>query len=142
MDNEQVGGVFLNGKAQILEMMPLLSPIERNKLIKNIRMKNPQLADELVENSITFKNILDLNDDTIQVILRYVKAPILGVALKSLTPDDQRKILCLCEREYAEQAYKAMRARLSREIQDIEKACLRVKSVMGALVRKGYIKIS
>lgn len=142
MDNDQVGGVFLNGKAQILEMMPLLSPVERNKLIKNIRMKNPQLADELVENSITFKNILDLNDDTIQVILRYVKAPILGVALKSLTPDHQRKILCLCEREYAEQAYKAMRARLSREIQDIDKACLRVKSVMGALIRKGYIKIS
>mgnify|MGYP006083600499 CR=1 FL=1 len=142
MDNDQAGGVFLNGKAQILEMMPLLSPTERNKLIKNIRMKNPQLADELVENSITFKNILDLSDETIRVILRYVKAPILGVALKSLPADDQRKVLCLCEREYAEQAYKGMTARLSREIQDIDKACARVKSVMGALIRKGYIKIS
>lgn len=142
MEKDQAGGVFLNGRAQICEMMPHLSKEERAILIKNIRVKNPQLADELIENSLTFKNILDLNDQTIQVILRYVKAPILGVALKSLAPDEQRRILCLCEREYAEEAYKAMRARLTREIKDIEKACLRVKSVMGALVKKGYIKIS
>jgi flagellar motor switch protein FliG len=142
MEKDQAGGVFLNGRAQICEMMPYLSKAERTKLIKNIRVRNPQLADELVENSLTFKNILDLTDNTITVILRYVKAPILGVALKSLAPDDQRKILCLCEREYAEQAYKAMTARLTREIQDVEKACQRVKSVMGALVKKGYIKVS
>ena len=141
MENKEAGGVFINGKAQILEMMPFLSPNEREKLIKNIRIKNPALADELVENSLSFKDIVTLDDETIRVILRYVQAPIMGVALKSIPPSDQRKILVLCERDYAEQAFRAMNAKLTREMQDTQKACLRVKSIMGTLLKKGYIKI-
>ena len=141
MENKEAGGVFINGKAQILEMMPFLSPNEREKLIKNIRIKNPALADELVENSLSFKDIVTLDDETIRVILRYVQAPIMGVALKSIPPSDQRKILVLCERDYAEQAFRAMKAKLTREMQDTQKACLRVKSIMGTLLKKGYIKI-
>jgi len=141
MENNEASGVFINGKAQILEMMPFLSPREREKLIHNIRIKNPALADELVENSLSFKDLITLDDETIRVVLRYVQAPIMGVALKTVPPSEQRKILVLCERDYAEQAFKAMKAKLSREAQDTQKACLRVKSIMGTLLKKGYIKI-
>lgn len=141
-NEETKNGVFINGRAQIYEMMPFLSKDEQKKLIKNIRVRNPQLADELVENSLSFKDILTLDDNTVQIILRYVKAPILGVALKALNIEGQRRILCLCERAYAEEAYKVMTTRLSRELQDTTKATQRVKSIMGALVKKGYIKVS
>ena len=73
--------VFLNGKAQIIEMLQFMSPSERAKLLNNIRMRNAPLADELLEKSLTFSNLNELNDDELSYIFVLLQAPIFGVAL-------------------------------------------------------------
>ena len=85
--------------------------------------------------------MLELPDSTIERILTYIKAPILGVALKSLNVNGQRRILSLCDRAYAEQAFKVMNTRLSNEARDIDRACARVKAVITALVKKKIISL-
>ena len=55
MERNDVGGVFINGKAQVLEMLQYLTPEEKERLIRQIRPRNPQLADEMMETSITFE---------------------------------------------------------------------------------------
>jgi len=141
MTDQVEGNVFINGRAQILEMFQYLNPEERERLLKQIRVKNPQLAAEIAETSIQFKNILELSDDEITRVISYVKAPILGVALKSLKINDQRRILSLCARGYAEESYRVMSTRLTNEDRDVERACAKVKAVMGTLAKKRLITL-
>ncbi len=141
MTDNVEGNVFINGRAQILEMFQYLNPEERERLLKQIRIKNPQLAAEIIETSIQFKSILTLADDEITRVVSYVKAPILGVALKSLKVQEQRRVLSLCSREYAEEAYRVMSTRLANESRDIERACAKIKSVMSALAKKRLINL-
>jgi len=141
MDDNFEGNVFINGRAQILEMFQYLNPDERERLLKQIRIKNPQLAAEIVETSIQFNSLLELSDDDVTRVLSHIKAPILGVALKSLKVNEQRQILSLCSREYGEAAYKVMSTRLSNETRDVERACAKVKSVIAALSKRNLIKL-
>lgn len=139
MDFDNTGNIFINGRAQILEMFQYLTPAEQARLLKNIRVRNPQLAQELQETSITFESLADMPEPTIEKVLNYIKAPILGVALKSVGVSKQRKILSVCERAYAEEAFKVMNTRLTNEARDVERACDRVKSTMLALAKKNLI---
>lgn len=141
MTDQVEGNVFINGRAQILEMFQYLNPEEKERLLKQIRIKNPQLAAEITETSIQFKNILDLSDDEITRVISYIKAPVLGVALKSLKINDQRRILSLCARDYAEESYRVMSTRLTNENRDVERACAKVKSVIGTLAKKRLINL-
>tara|TARA_Y100000296_G_C5073326_1_gene206039 strand:- start:342 stop:770 length:429 start_codon:yes stop_codon:yes gene_type:complete len=140
-DQNNEGNVFINGRAQVLEMFQYLTPAEKERLLNQIRPKNPQLAAEIIETSIQFKTILTLNDDDITRVLSYVKAPILGVALKSLKVNDQRKLLSLCSREVAEEAFKTMTTRLANEDAAIERACAKVRAIMSALSKKKVIQL-
>lgn len=139
MENSNEGNIFINGRAQIIEMFQYLTSEERERLLKQIRFKNPQLADELQESSVTFDLLTSLPDYTVERIISYVKAPIMGVALKSFKIHDQRRVLGLCDREYAEEAYKVMTTRLTNEGRDIERARERVKSIMVAMNKKRLI---
>ena len=103
--------IFIDGKKQIIELLPLLPPAERNRLINNIRTKNPTLAIELTQQSLQFERISELNKNQItQLTASGLKAQILGLALKSLTTKSQKKVLSLCPRDYAEKAYQIMKA--------------------------------
>ena len=54
MDFDNSGNIFINGRAQILEMFPYLTQEEQSRLLKHIQLRNPQLAQDLQETSITF----------------------------------------------------------------------------------------
>ncbi|MCP4913940.1 MAG: hypothetical protein GY909_12580 [Oligoflexia bacterium] len=140
MENNQQG-IFINGKAQIVEMLQYMTAPEREKLLKNIRARNAQLADELMQKSVSFNDFLSLDDRDLQLVLNYIQAPILGVALKALKRDDQRRILVVCDRPYAEEAFKVMNTPLSNEARDVKRACEKVSSVISALVKRGNISL-
>ncbi len=50
-------GLFINGKAQVIEMLKFMQPEEREVLLRNIKARNPQLAMELTENCLTFSDL-------------------------------------------------------------------------------------
>jgi flagellar motor switch protein FliG len=141
MEFQNDGGVFINGRAQILEMFQYLTSEERNRLLRQIRMRNPGLADEIMQTALTYESLATLHEEAIERVLSYCKAPILGVALKSLNVKDQRKILSVCPRDFAEEAYKVMTTRLSNETRDVERACSKIAAIIGALVKKKIISL-
>ncbi len=137
---KQETGIFINGKAQVIEMLSLLTSEEKEKLIHQIKKRNPQLAEELLEQSVNFKMLLDLSDSDIEQVISYIDAPVLGVALKALPIHAQKRILSACHRSYAEKAYQAMNTRISNEQRNITRACDRVKDVIAKLMKKNRIK--
>lgn len=142
MSNQQSeAGVFINGKAQIIEMLKFMSSDERETLIHNIRIKNPTLANELMSQSLTFDHIGKLNEHELTIMFQYVSAPILGVALKNAAPDIQRKILSLANRTYAEEAYKIMITPIGNEKRDISRAQNKILSILVSLSKRKQIDL-
>jgi flagellar motor switch protein FliG len=134
-------GVFLNGKAQIVEMLRVMPLDERKKLLTNVSKRNPQLAEELIEECLDFATLERLLDSEITLTFEYIKAPIFGVALKNASVALQRRVLGLAPRNYAEEAYRLMTTPLANEQADVRRAQDKVVNVLVGLVKRRHIKI-
>ncbi|MBT3585123.1 MAG: hypothetical protein HN509_09455 [Halobacteriovoraceae bacterium] len=141
MKKDAAGGVFINGKAQIVEMLQYMNPEEKEVLLKNIRVRNSQLADELGQKSVQFEDLFRLSDHEINTVLQYVNASIVGIALKRTSQKYQRRLLSIAPREYAEKAYQTMMARLNNEKRDVGRAQAKVLSVLGSLIKRRQITL-
>jgi flagellar motor switch protein FliG len=141
-NSKKEGGVFINGKAQIIEMLQIMPEEEKATLFKNIQMRNPQLAAELIEKSISFNDIYKLNDFDLQTLCKSVHSGVFGVAIRASAMDFQKKVLSLLPREYAEKAYHAMKANLSNENDSIKKAREKVVQTLATLNRRQHIKLN
>jgi flagellar motor switch protein FliG len=134
-------GVFINGKAQVIEMLKYMQPEEREVLLKNIKARNPQLAMELTEDCLTFSDLNRLGDEELHLIFNYVKPAVWGLALKNTPRDFQRRVLGLAERDYAEQAYQVLTTSLKNEDRDTKRAQQKIVSILGNLLKRRQISI-
>jgi flagellar motor switch protein FliG len=132
-------GVYINGKAQIIEMLQYMQPAEREKLLKNIRLRNASMAQELVRESMTFDVVENLGDEDWQKIFNYVDARILGVALKLSNRNFQRRLLKLAPREYAEIAYDVMTTPIENGVDKSKRAQRRIIEMVSSLSQKRLI---
>ena len=115
MSEPKNGDIFLNGKAQVVEMLRYMKEDERERLIRQIRLQSSSLANELSGESIGFEQLGTLPDSQMQNIFNYIEAPILGMAIRGLGVELQKRILSLAERSYAEEAYEFMTMKLKDE---------------------------
>ena len=113
MSEPKNGDIFLNGKAQIIEMLRCMRPDERVRLLRQVALQSSGLAKELSRESIGFEQIEKFSDAQMQQFFQYVQAPILGMAIRGLSVELQKRILSLAERSYAEEAYEFMTMNLS-----------------------------
>ncbi len=135
------GSVFLNGKAQIVEMLEFMTPNEKAILLNNIKQRNPTLANELQEQSLSFDDLDKLQDHEIEIIFSYIKAEIIGVALKDVSIDLQRRVLSLAPREYAETAYEVLTRPLQNRKGIIKKAQNKIITLLINLSKRGQIHL-
>ena len=140
-ENNQKEGIFINGKAQIIEMLQFMDDAEKATLIKNIRLKNPALANELFHASLTFEHVNNLENSQIQILLNYISPAILGIALKGTSLEFQKRILGQLERSKAEKAYEVMSTPRRTDIADSKRAQEKVLETLTQLVKKRVIKI-
>ena len=135
-NNNTASGVFINGKAQIIEMLQHMPREERDRLLKNLKIRNPQLAEELTEQSFTFNDLDNLSDHELAMIFQYSAAPILGMALKNVERSFQRRLLSLANRESAEEAFRVLKTAYSTEKRDIKRAQNKIIEVLVSLKKK------
>jgi flagellar motor switch protein FliG len=138
-NNNTANGVFINGKAQIIEMLQHMPRDERAKLLKNLKLRNPQLAEELTEQCFTFSDLDNLSDQELSMIFQYVTAPILGMALKNIERNFQRRLLSLANRQYAEEAFRVLKTAYSTEKRDIKRAQNKIIEVLVSLKKRKQV---
>lgn len=139
-NNNSASGVFINGKAQIIEMLHHMPREERAILLRNLKARNPQLAEELTEQCFTFSDLDSLSDNELGMIFQYVTAPILGMALKNVERSFQRRLLSLAGREYAEEAFRVLKTSYSTEKRDIKRAQNKIIEVLVSLKKRKQVK--
>jgi flagellar motor switch protein FliG len=139
--NKNTNGIFINGKAQIIEMLQHMPREERSRLLKNLKIRNPQLADELTEQCFTFSDLDNLSDNDLQMIFQYITAPILGMALKNIERAFQRRLLSLATRDYAEEAFRVLKTNYSTEKRDVKRAQSKIIEVLVSLKKRRQINL-
>ena len=122
MSESKSSDIFLNGKAQVIEMLKHMRPDEKERLIRQIRRQSTGLANELSRESIGFEQIGNFSEAQMRRFFTYVQAPILGMAIRGLAVELQKRVLSTAERSYAEEAYEFMTMNLEREGDKIRQA--------------------
>lgn len=135
-------GYYINGKKQVIELLQHLEGDERQKLLRNIGMRNASMAKELSEQSFSFKDLLTADQESLAKIMNVTTPAIIALALYLTPRAFQRKVLSSMERTRAEQAFNV----LSRDLSDKRQECLKAqnKILQNAidLSRRGVIKLS
>lgn len=121
-NNAENGGVYINGKGQVIELLRKMDAAAKSKLLKNIRLRNPSLAKELTESCISFESIWDLDDESLKTVVSQVKPAILGLALSLVHVKNQRRALSLISRDMALKAFEIMQKDLTGNRNDCYRA--------------------
>lgn len=140
MDNKN--GYYIDGKKQAIELLQHLDGEERNKLLKNIALRNSSMARELSERSYSFKDLLTADAETLEKVTQVTTPAIIGLALYLTSKSFQRKVLTIMTRDRAEQAFKIMSSDLSSKRQECLKAQNKILSNAIELSRKNLIRLS
>src|SRR6476620_840101 len=111
--NAENGGIFINGKNQVIELLQKMDAGDKARLLKNLRTRNPSLAKELTESCISFESIWDLDDECLKTVVSQIQPAILGLALSLVHVKNQRRALSLISREQALKAFDIMQKDLT-----------------------------
>jgi flagellar motor switch protein FliG len=111
--NAENGGVFINGKRQVIELLQQMDASDKAKLLKNLRVRNPSLAKELTESCLSFESIWDLDDECLKTVVSQVQPAILGLALSLVHVKNQRRALSMISRDMALKAFEIMQKDLT-----------------------------
>lgn len=111
--NADNGGVFINGKNQVIELLQRMDATDKKKLLKNLRVRNPALAKELTEACLSFESIWDLDDESLKTVVSQVQPAILGLALSLVHVKNQRRALSMISRDMALKAFDIMQKDLT-----------------------------
>lgn len=139
--NEHDKGVFINGKKQIIDMLRFMDRTERDKLLGNIAQRNVSIARELSEQSLSFKDILKMEDETLSIILKNVSSAVLGLALYQTPTAFQRRALSIINRSQAEAAFNILTQDLSSKSRECQRAQQKIVDAVIELSRRGLMKI-
>jgi flagellar motor switch protein FliG len=129
--------IFLDGKNQVIQILRALSAEEKNKLLNNMKKRNPALVNELILQSYSFLNLLDLTDQELSILFRYIDGDIIGIAISDIEASAQRRILHCMERARAEKAFENMNVKHKPDY--ILKAQSKILDVASLLVEKQQI---
>jgi flagellar motor switch protein FliG len=130
LNTSKQNGVFINGKEQIVEMLRAMPGQDRQRLLNNMRLKNPTLTTELEKLSLSIDHLESFSEHQLLVITRQVNPAIMGLALKGMKTETQRFVLSKVSREYAEKAYDVMISPITDEVTKVKRAKSKIKEVM------------
>lgn len=133
-------GVFINGKKQVIELLQSMDSVDKAKLLKNLRTRNPSLAKELTELCISFESLWDLNDECLKTVVSQIQPTILGLALSLVHVKNQRRVLSLISREMALKAFDIMQKDLTGNRNECIKAQHKILDLALSLHRNRIIQ--
>lgn len=133
--------IYINGRGQIVDMLKVMPLREKERLLRHLSIRNPSVAQELSAESLSFGHLQYLRDSQLVILEDYVKASFMGIAMKNIDVPFQKKILAIVSRNYAEEAFRYLKAPLKNENQNCKRAQTKIISIVSRLIQKGIISL-
>ena len=126
-------------------MVEVLNRVDRTtekSIIETLEVDNPELAEEIKRLMFVFEDIVQLDDRSLQRVLRDVDTKDLSLALKGTQSEVAEKVYRNMSKRAADMLREELEFMGPVKIRDVEEAQQKVVNVIRALEDKGEIVVS
>ncbi|PLZ00679.1 flagellar motor switch protein FliG [Burkholderia sp. WAC0059] len=131
----------MGGVRTAAEILNFMSSQHEEAVLENVRQYDAELAQKIIDQMFVFENLLDLEDRSIQLLLREIESESLIISLKGAQPALRQKFLSNMSQRAAELLAEDLDARGPVRVSEVETEQRRILQVVRTLAESGQIVI-
>ena len=129
----------MGGVRTVAEILNFIGSANETAVVDAIRDYDPDLAQKILDEMFVFENLLDVDDRSIQVILREVQQDSLVLALKGCTEPMREKIFKNMSQRAAEMLREDLESKGPVKLSEVEAEQKEILKVVRRLADEGQI---
>jgi len=129
----------MGGVRAVAEILNYIGATNETSVVDAIREYDPDLAQRILDEMFVFENLLDIDDRSIQLILREIQSDSLILALKGASPDLREKIFKNMSQRAAEMLREDLESKGPVRISEVEAEQKDILKVVRRLADEGQI---
>jgi flagellar motor switch protein FliG len=137
VDGRRLGGIGL-----VATMLNQMDQTMESDILEKIEETNPELADRIKQLMFTFEDLIEIDDKSIQLLLKEISSEDLSLALKGASDALKEKIF----KNMSERAAKMLREDLEAmgpvRVSDVERSQIKIAMITKKLGEEGKIPLS
>ena len=132
----------MGGVRHAAEILNFVGSSAETAVIDSVREYDPELAQKILDEMFVFENLLDIDDRSIQLILREVQSDSLILALKGASPDLREKIFRNMSSRAAEMLREDLESRGPMRLSEVEAQQKEILKTVRRLADEGQIALA
>ena len=129
----------MGGVRTVAEILNFIGTANETSVVDAIREYDPDLAQKILDEMFVFENLLEIDDRSIQLILREVQSDSLILALKGASPDLREKIFKNMSQRAAEMLREDLESKGPVRLSEVEGEQKEILKVVRRLADEGQI---
>jgi flagellar motor switch protein FliG len=129
----------MGGVRTVAEILNFIGTANETSVVDAIREYDPDLAQKILDEMFVFENLLDIDDRSIQLIMREVQSDSLILALKGASPDLREKIFKNMSQRAAEMLREDLESKGPVRLSEVETEQKEILKIVRRLADEGQI---
>ncbi|MDQ5916242.1 MAG: flagellar motor switch protein FliG [Pseudomonadota bacterium] len=129
----------MGGVRPVAEILNFLGTANETSVVDAIREYDPDLAQKILDEMFVFENLNDLDDRSIQLLLREIQSDSLILAMKGASPELREKIFKNMSQRAAEMLREDLEARGPVRVSEVEGEQKEILKIVRRLADEGQI---
>ena len=129
----------MGGVRTVSEILNFIGTANETSVVDAIREYDPDLAQKILDEMFVFENLLDIDDRSIQMIMREVQSDSLVLALKGASPDLREKIFKNMSQRAAEMLREDLESKGPVRLSEVEAEQKEILKIVRRLADEGQI---
>ena len=129
----------MGGVRTVSEILNFIGTANETSVIDAIREYDPDLAQKILDEMFVFENLMDIDDRSIQMIMREVQSDSLVLALKGASPDLREKIFKNMSQRAAEMLREDLESKGPVRLSEVEAEQKEILKIVRRLADEGQI---
>jgi len=129
----------MGGVRTVAEILNFIGATNETSVVDAIREYDPDLAQKILDEMFVFENLMDIDDRSIQLILREVQSDSLILALKGASPDLREKIFKNMSQRAAEMLREDLESKGPVRLSEVEAEQKEILKIVRRLADEGQI---
>ncbi|MCK6405498.1 MAG: flagellar motor switch protein FliG [Rhodocyclaceae bacterium] len=129
----------MGGVRPVAEILNFMGSANETAVVDAIREYDPDLAQKILDEMFVFENLMDLDDRSVQLLLREIQSDSLILALKGASPELREKIFKNMSQRAAEMLREDLEARGPVRLSEVESEQKEILKIVRRLADEGQI---
>jgi flagellar motor switch protein FliG len=129
----------MGGVRPVAEILNFMGTANETSVVDAIREYDPDLAQKILDEMFVFENLIDIDDRSIQLLLREIQSDSLILAMKGASPELREKIFKNMSQRAAEMLREDLEARGPVRVSEVEAEQKEILKIVRRLADEGQI---